>query len=72
MHGEYMTLGEAAETLGISRTTLWRRIQAGEITAFQSRQNRREKLVRRADIEELMKPMAIDPGKELAALNLAA
>ena len=72
MHEEYMTLGEAAEKLGISRATLWRRVQAGEIVAFQSQLDRRQKLVRREDIEEMLTPTAIKPGKSLAAQNLAA
>ena len=72
MNEEYMTLGEAADALGISRATIWRRIRNGEIVAFQSHQDRRKKLVRRADVEELLKPTALDAGKELAAQNLAA
>jgi excisionase family DNA binding protein len=72
MQEGYMTMTEAAEALGLSRATLWRRIQAGELVAFQSHQDRRQKLVRRVDIEEMLKPTAIAPGKELAAQNLAA
>ncbi len=67
-----MTLNEAAEALSVSRATLWRRIQAGDIVAFQSQQDRRQKLVKRKDIEELLRPVVIAPGKELAAQNLAA
>jgi excisionase family DNA binding protein len=72
MSEEYMTLTEAAAALGISRATIWRRIQAGEIAAFQSQQDRRQRLVRRSDVERMLKPTAIEPGKELAAQNLAA
>jgi excisionase family DNA binding protein len=72
VNDSFMTLGEAAEALGVSRATLWRRVQAGEIIAFQSQRDRRQKLVRRSDIEALMKPTAIEPGKEVAAQNLAA
>lgn len=67
MEDEFLTLKEAAETLGVSRATIWRRIDRGELVAFQSQQDRRERLVRRKDIEAMMRPIAIDQGKELAA-----
>ncbi len=67
MRDEFMTLHEAAEALGVSRATIWRRVQKGEIIAFQSHQDRRQRLVRREDIEAMMRPVEVDPGKELAA-----
>lgn len=67
MRDEFMTLNEAAEALGVSRATIWRRIQKGEIVAFQSQQDRRQRLVRRKDIEAMMRPVEVEPGKELAA-----
>jgi excisionase family DNA binding protein len=67
MQDEFMTLKEAAEALGVSRATLWRRIQNGELVSYQSQQDRRQRLVRREEIEALLRPVEIDPGKELAA-----
>ncbi len=60
MHGEYMTIGEAAEALGVSRGTVWRRIKAGELDVFQSQADRRERLVRRADIEAMLRPSLVE------------
>ena len=31
MQREYMTIGEAAKALGVSTTTIWRRVLAGEL-----------------------------------------
>jgi excisionase family DNA binding protein len=69
---EFMTLNEAAELLGVSRPTLWRRIVQSEIPVFQSPQDRRHRLVKREDIERMLMPVELVPGKELAAQNLAA
>ncbi len=71
MQDEYMTIKEAAKALGISRATIYRRVKAGELEAYQSRADRRERLVRRADIEERMGPEPPGPSR-LAAHNLAA
>lgn len=60
MQREYMTIKEAAEALGVNRATVYRRIKAGELEVFQSRADRRERLVRRADIEAMLQPVAIE------------
>ena len=72
MREEFVTMNEAAEMLGVSRATLWRRIQDGVIVAFQSDQDRRQRLIRRADIEEMLTPKIVELGKVLPAQNLAA
>jgi excisionase family DNA binding protein len=56
---EYLTLDEAAELMRISRATLWRRMREDGIQTYQSVQDRRIRLVRHADIEEMMKPRPI-------------
>ncbi len=71
MHDEFMTIKEAAEVLGVSRVTIYRRVKAGELEAYQSRADRRERLVRRADIEALLRPEGVE-SKRLATHNLAA
>lgn len=68
MQDEYMTLKEAAETLGVSRVTLWRRIDKDGLRVFQSQQDRRQRLVRREQIEALMRPIEIERGKALAVV----
>jgi excisionase family DNA binding protein len=54
---EYLTLTQAAQILGVSRWTLYRRIDEGALTVYESPSNRRVKLVRRPDVERLMKPV---------------
>lgn len=65
MDSEYMTIGEAAAALGVSTTTIWRRVRAGELEVFRSQADRRQRLIRRADIEAMMRPQL--ESKELAA-----
>lgn len=72
MENEFVTMAEAAEMLGVSKATMWRRVKSGEIEAFESQQDRRRKLVRRADIEALSAPVKLDAGKEHATQNRAA
>ncbi len=72
MREEFVTMNEAAEMLGVSRATLWRRIQDGVIMAFKSDQDRRQRLIRRADIEAMLTPKVVELGKRLPAPNLAA
>jgi excisionase family DNA binding protein len=67
MPGEYMTLNEAAEELGVSRVTIWRRIQKGQLEVYQSEQDQRMRLVKRSDIERMKQPIRIDPTKKAAA-----
>ena len=73
MADEYMTIGEAADELEVTRTTVWRRIKRGELEVFQSQTDQRERLVRRSDVEALKRPIPIDPGKvDLARQAIAA
>jgi excisionase family DNA binding protein len=65
MEHEYMTIGEAAAALGVSTTTIWRRAKSGELEVFRSKADRRQRLVRRADIEAMLRPDL--ESKELAA-----
>ena len=64
---EYLTLQEAARLMGIGRQTLWRLVRAGKLQTYQSAINRRVKLVKRADIEELMQPRPIEADEGKAA-----
>lgn len=54
---EYLTLTEAARLLGVSRWTLYRRISEGALTVYESPSNRRIRLVKRADVERMLKPV---------------
>ena len=62
-----LTLGEAAEMFGIPRIKLWRWVKAGKLIAHQSERDLRQKLVRRADVEGLLRPRPIraEGGQEL-------
>ncbi len=67
MSEEFLTLNQAAEELGVNRVTLWRRVQKGQITLYQSDQDQRVRLVKREDIERMKRPVMIDPAKKEAA-----
>ena len=73
MEDDFITINEAAEELGVTRTTIWRRIKNGTLEVFQSQADQRERLVRRADILALKRPISISQGKtELARQAIAA
>jgi excisionase family DNA binding protein len=44
---------EAAHILGVSNAKIWRLVKAGELSAYQNPLDRREKLIRREDLERL-------------------
>lgn len=67
MPGEFLTLNQAAEELGVNRVTLWRRVQKGQIRLYQSDQDQRVRLVKREDIERMKQPVMVDPAKKEAA-----
>ena len=66
--GDYLTMQEAMRLLGISRQTIWRLVRDGKLQTYQLETNRRVKLVKRTDVEALMRPrlIEIDEGKEAA------
>jgi len=49
-----LTLTEAQEMLGVSRTTLWRLIRTYKIQTLTDLLDNRSKLVRKADIERVL------------------
>ncbi len=56
---EFVSMREAQEILGVSNFTIWRMVRDGELAAYQSRTDRRKKLVRRSDLEALRQPAPI-------------
>ena len=60
---DFVTLVEAAEELGVSRFKVSRLIRDGELRAFVSPLNRKQKLVRRGDLAALKEPVELDTGK---------
>ena len=58
---EYLTLTEAARLLGVSRWTLYRRIDEGVLTVYLSPSNRRVRLVKRAEVDALRAPVPATP-----------
>jgi excisionase family DNA binding protein len=65
---DFVTITEATRIMGVSRWTLYRLIDAGQLQTYRSPINRRVKLVKRADLERLMTPTPIerDEGKAAA------
>jgi excisionase family DNA binding protein len=65
---DFLTLQQAADLMRVHRITVWRLVRDGKLRMYQSETNRRVKLVRRADVDALMRPRPIDDaeGKEAA------
>jgi excisionase family DNA binding protein len=57
---EFLTVQQAAEFMGVHRITVWRLVRDGKLQTFQSESNRRVKLVKRSDVEALMRPSPIE------------
>jgi hypothetical protein len=52
----YVTLAEAGERLGISKTKAWSLARSGALKVFDDPRDGRVKLVRLEDVERLAKP----------------
>ena len=65
---DFLTLQQAADLMRVHRITVWRLVRGGKLRMYQSETNRRVKLVKRADVEALMRPRPIEnaEGKEAA------
>jgi excisionase family DNA binding protein len=57
---EYVTMTEAQEILGVSRFKIWQLVKDGRLPTFQSELDRRQKLIRRADLDALRKPRRLE------------
>ena len=53
---EYLSINEAKEYLGISRTALWRLLKKGILATFSDPLDRRKRLIRRDDLDKLRQP----------------
>ena len=69
MGDEFVTMREAQQILGVSKFKMWQLVRDGELTAYQSPVDRRQKLIRRSDLEALRRPAPIpaEPAKKAAA-----
>jgi len=55
---DVIPLGEAAERLGLSRLALWRRCKDLGVLSYRDPVNRRQRLLRRAELENTVKALA--------------
>ncbi len=69
MGDEFVTMREAQDILGVSKFTIWRLVKDGKLTAYQSDIDRRQKLIRRDDLERIKrpKPLVVEEAKKAAA-----
>ena len=58
---EFVTFLEAARLVGVTDRTLRRRVRAGDLTAFLNPLDRRERLVRLADLRTYATPQPLVP-----------
>jgi excisionase family DNA binding protein len=61
-----MTLSQAAEHLGVTRYTVQRLMRSGKIQAFVSPLDRRQRLLRREDVERLREPIPVEEVTKMA------
>jgi excisionase family DNA binding protein len=61
---DYLTVQEAAEVLGVTRFTVSRLVREGVLASYVSPLNRRQKLVKRDDIEALREPVPVKPARD--------
>ncbi len=59
-HEEFLNLKEARQLLGVSRTKLWTLTKEGHLPIYQDPLNKRVRLVRRRDLENLRRPIKED------------
>ncbi len=64
---ELVTLSEAQERLGVSRFKMTQLVKEGKLPIFQSELDRREKLVRLSDLEQLTQPREVTDLSKIAA-----
>ena len=62
MIDDLVSLKDAANILGVSKFKLSRLIRDGLLPTYGSPLDRREKLVRRQDLDILRQPVLLDPG----------
>jgi excisionase family DNA binding protein len=65
---DFLTLQQAADLMRVHRITVWRLVRDSKLRMYQSETNRRVKLVKRTDVEALMRPrpIEVDEGKAAA------
>ena len=64
---DFLTLQQAADLMKVHRITVWRLVRDGKLQMYQSETNRRVKLVKRTDVEALMRPRPIEADEGKAA-----
>lgn len=57
---EYLSLKEAQEHLGTSRTVMWRLVRSGTLPTYSDPLDKRKKLVTREDVDKLKLPIPKD------------
>ena len=52
---DHYTISKARELFGVSKNKMWRLVREGTLEVFANPLDKREKLVRRVDVEELVR-----------------
>ena len=53
----YLTMKQAQGRLGVSKATLQKRVKTGELSVFLDPRNKRVRLVREDDVDQLTRPI---------------
>ncbi len=63
----YLTMAQAQTALGVSKTTLQKRVRAGMLATYRDARDTRVRLVKAEDVERLREPVPEDsPAKKAA------
>lgn len=65
--GDLIPISEAAARLGVRRITLSRLARDGRFALYENPLDRRQRLVREAEVREALRPKPLPEGKERAA-----
>jgi excisionase family DNA binding protein len=59
LDSEYLNARDAARYLGVSPTTLYKLINTGTLATFRSEANKRDRLIRRDDLDRVKSPRPV-------------
>lgn len=53
---EYLTMAEAREYLGVSRTKMWQFVKDGSLSTYTDPRDKRKRLLIKSDLDKLRQP----------------
>jgi hypothetical protein len=63
---DFVSLTEAARSIGVSRNKMWKLVRAGVFTVYENPRDAREKLLKKADVDAYLAPREMRRSSEAA------